>query len=95
METKHTPGPWKVEQYSGHPHYEIYNTEPQRVASLQDHLPQSENNAYLIAAAPEMLSALKFAEDLLCGRLVGVDPGNKIVLPAIQAALAKAEGVTP
>ncbi len=44
-----------------------------------------------IAAVPELLAACKLAEDLICGRLSGVDPENLIVLPALRAAVSKAE----
>ena len=66
---KHTAGPWKVEHYNAHPHIEIYgraeqgSESPQRVAFLQDHLPENEANARLIAAAPELLACCKWLLD--------------------------------
>jgi hypothetical protein len=48
--------------------------------------------AHMIASAPELIAACKLADDLICGRLSGTDPENTIVLPALRAAIAKAEG---
>ena len=57
----HTPGPWTIEKYTGHPHIEIWtnNNRPQRIAYMQDHLPEVEADAQLIASAPELLAALE------------------------------------
>jgi hypothetical protein len=86
----HTKGPWKAEHYTDHPHIQIYgklsaeSTIPQRIAYLQDHLPENKANAALIASAPELLSCLKSALDR-------GDIGNPWIIAA-RAAVAKAEG---
>ena len=52
---EHAKGPWSVEKYEMHPHYEIYARGMQRVAFCEDHLSESEGNARLISAAPDLL----------------------------------------
>ena len=42
-------------------------------------------------AKQEILVALELAEALMCGRLEGEDVENRIVLPAIRAAIAEAK----
>ena len=89
---KHTPGPWHVdESYS----------ESGVLTSLGIHsshgaVPATFENAYLMAAAPEMLIALKRATDALQELAVN-NPGviNAMIYNAIidaKAAIAKAEG---
>lgn len=60
--SKHTPGPWKVETYHG-PMFKIIRDRN------KDELPQysTDADARLIAAAPEMLEAIKNEIDSLCG----------------------------
>ena len=85
-EAKHTPGPWSSE--SGHIHAgegcEFY-------CYFTRHSPVGRANARLIAAAPELLAALKAAEYALSEQdhllSIGID-----ALQAVRAAIAKAEG---
>lgn len=92
---KHTAGPWKAEHYTGHPHIEIYaDNPPQRVAYLQDHLPENEANAALIAAAPELLEACRAVDTFFVFFDSWIPPGKgsgaKEALQMIRAAIAKA-----
>ena len=91
--SEHTPGPWKSEDrfiFAGS-EFKLYVIDEA----------ESEANARLIAAAPDLLEALQCALDHLeyCGygdswerecALTGEDPLDK----KIEAAIAKATGVT-
>jgi len=67
METKHTPGPWKAEFYEATniraPHgglvAQAHHLMGRFGALGRVPAPEVEANAHLIAAAPEMLAALK------------------------------------
>ena len=66
MSTKHTQGPWEAKFRPFSPSYEIGVRAPNGsldlIASLKDSVPQGnerEANARLIAAAPQLLEALK------------------------------------
>ena len=96
--TKHTPGPWDVDEGD----FGIYQIETSdQIAEVFSHHPpeELEANARLIAAAPELLGALTAlldeAEDVfVCmADATGIDRHN---LPppylAARAAIAKAEG---
>ena len=79
---KHTPGPWRVEMNGNY--MRLYMPEP----GLKGDVARGyvgEANARLIAAAPELLAALRLvlAHD---GVLTGAD------WTAIRAAIARAEG---
>lgn len=61
---KHTPGPWKATETGG-----IFSPEPHssHVASVNQYPngAESDANARLIAAAPELLAALKSCADFM------------------------------
>jgi len=82
----HTPGPWKKSNISPH----IYGPQNEYLAICEDPL-----NSRLIAAAPELLEALKDAEFLLrkAGLMAGPmrDSFNRSASDA-RGAIAKAEG---
>jgi hypothetical protein len=104
MKAKHTPGPWILKEYDGD--YEICaegNTQHDghgwNIATVHGSISNdgdSRSNAKLIAAAPDLLSALEHA-------LAALDDAMKnhthwIYADAQQEALqaiAKAEGRTP
>lgn len=114
-EAKHTPGPWKARGYSstdgsiwidcdafsksgktalGGTLAAAYGT-----GTGSDDSAVQKANAWLIAAAPELLAALREADDVLEDLRVPSDAGpNRFeqVIPAalakIRAAIAKAEG---
>ena len=87
MSNTHTPGPWAAQinaedAGSTHRHWIIADNAP------GSHLPAlaaNEADAALIAAAPDMLSALK-------GLVSMTDPADSPELAAAYAAIAKAEG---
>ena len=84
----HTPGPWhkrNVTEIWGGPDKHIASTKNRSMDNgLISH--EIDANARLIAAAPEMLEALKAA------RVVVEADGARATLSIIDAAIAKAEG---
>lgn len=100
MKTKHTLGPWKVENHIQHSgpftaaRLEIWS--PNRhIGTIHEHvddLSEDECNAALIAAAPEMLAALKAASQLL-GEISSKNGMSFFSVGGmIDDAIAKAEG---
>jgi hypothetical protein len=106
METKHTPRPWEVVKYAGNVtmierHERTgYGYRQTNIASV---LPVSEAldaNARLIAAAPDMLGALRAIDARVNGiwdapELLAVGPlgsAPEDVLRIAKAAIAKATG---
>lgn len=92
--TKHTPGPWHVSD--PRPYASTHCVDVIGGLSLVAQcVPQSERNtekanARLIAAAPDLLAALK---GLLGDRtLAGMDKMEQEEIDAALAAIAKAEG---
>jgi hypothetical protein len=96
MTTKHTPGPWVARQ-SAHGPIDIFDSQERDVVTVYGGGVPSEHkqaNARLIAAAPELLDALKAMDAAICegfetqaGRMAG-----RKALIAARAAIAKAEG---
>lgn len=83
-QTAHTPGPWA---YDGPPENIIVWSGPEsRVCFMTSDGPAAAN-ACLIAAAPELLEALKYARRFLRGLDHDVE--------YVDAAIAKAEGRQP
>ncbi len=94
--SKHTPGPWQAN--GSH----IYTADPERALLAQVINPGSKasdyplvENARLIAAAPELLEALKAIE--LALKLPTVTPAqvlheSGVIRQGIRAAIARAEG---
>lgn len=81
-ENKITPGPWSVTKI-GHRQYEVnYGDDGECVADLVN----SEANANLIRAAPELLEAV---QDLLDMAII---PHEGPVFEQARAAIAKANG---
>ncbi len=83
----HTPGPWEVNS-------ELVvldkNNNEVCVPAISAQLLECKDNARLIAAAPDMLTALKMAQDYLGGW--PSDPHQRNAREAVRAAIAKAEG---
>lgn len=106
---KHTPGPWKAWQpkpgdnSSRGPdfHWEVATDSPDRRQCVVQCV-YSEANARLIAASPDMIDALRFAEQFITAlsrrdldsELAGNETNDaaREVLFQVQAAIAKAEG---
>lgn len=87
--SKHTPGPWEHEVHELSEGFSaiVYGSNGQRIGT--DHL--SEANARLIAAAPDLLAALRDMvgqHDLNPERLLSA----MHLWDAARAAIAKAEG---
>ena len=92
METKHTPGPWTVRDHGGY--IEVETPDEPTVAHFgslsfdgADH-DWALANARLIAAAPELLAALKAMAD----RAEWYGDEDADSLCGARAAIAKAEG---
>jgi hypothetical protein len=100
--TEHSPGPWNSSCYGDGSF--IVRGHYGRIVCTRDRVPfprreESEANARLIAAAPELLEALQKAREYVAkvnGSIVGaIGHDNTIVKPdldLIDAAIAKAEG---
>ena len=92
---KHTPGPWRVVSGLDWPNGPEERTtvvvallgEPCHVAVLNSMSDNPEADARLIAAAPDLLAALKVAVDLAERHY----PDDKRLAPC-YAAIARAEG---
>lgn len=87
--TKHTSGPWQLEGFniriSDKSYYLLNNQASLSAGELRA-------NSNLIAAAPELLEALKMASDFLnYGEAMH---SSKLVYDIIEVAIAKAEGNT-
>jgi len=98
MDAKYTPGPWTwAEDYRG-----LYGLEPNNPVLeyyayeglwFDGSTPNQEANARLIAAAPDLLEALR---DMVAVATADnwdrMSTGRQIVLESARAAIAKAEG---
>jgi hypothetical protein len=89
--SKHTPGPWRVKIYKPYRSEAIIVNDDGEIASVDlACMPGAEEDAHLIAAAPDMLEALEAAigdqEDFEDGRL----SGNTVA--TIRTAIKKARG---
>lgn len=94
-ESKHTPGPW--ESFGG-PDFCITDSNGASVAQLwnkyEDYFKpyeESEANARLIAAAPEMLEVLEYIKDW-CSKGVWLTWGDTFFTKKIESAIQKARG---
>ena len=100
--SKSTPGPWRVRRASDGRPYQIETDEPVPVAItswggiLRRASSEGEANARLIAAAPDMLEALRALLALpgmgYTRRIRGQNEKFCDVFDAAHAAIAKAEG---
>ena len=91
MNTKHTPGPWRVaaSKFREACRQKVcVVTDTVTVADCGIFLEERWDNAHLIAAAPELLEACKLALSALSKE--GNEPG--LVADTIREAIAKAEG---
>jgi hypothetical protein len=83
---KSTPGPWRVEAFSRSKHFRIHPSEGATPSGSLADVYSSEANARLIAAAPDLLEAVRHA--VMEWRLHGQLTDSCRVL---EAALAKAQ----
>lgn len=86
--SKHTPGPWEYKRTSG---FDFGSTE-YWIPGICSHV-RKEADACLIAAAPDLLDALKISLDAFedLSKTHGISYITEIV--DARAALAKAEGL--
>lgn len=100
-EVKNTPGPWRTHISEGRGHLCVISDDAWICGEI--HRPgggmpraEAEANASLIAAAPDMLAALKQAETALDYVYRGSDDLRiEQDLSAVRAAIAKAEKRSP
>ena len=86
MQTYHTPGPWKTVMAYG---YKIKAADGIIVAALPTHCPltwESPANAYLVAAAPDLLAACSLVLDELDSQLELDDHTKQMLSNAITKA---------
>jgi hypothetical protein len=86
MEGKRTPGPWRVAR--GRAVYSVEDGEGFAVAQMWSDPAIQEANARLIAAAPDMLEALREVADLEPGHFATASAAKGIA----RAAIARATG---
>ena len=97
----HTPGPWAVrDHWCDDDAFEVYPTKDGRMPTVGQwsaivevgdgtYEDEAEANAYLIAAAPDMLKALEYIE----GMALANEPRDlKTIAQTARAAIAKATG---
>lgn len=90
--TQHTPGPWTANTQTTRVQV---NSRHVTVANVMGIDAKAQADAYLMAAAPELLDALRDLTNQFLERGVFMDPHHpdRIALAAAEAAIAKAEGV--
>ena len=96
--SKHTPGPWVAQRHGaivGGPEFEFTNGKARKQIAMACAVPEGvegdqQANALLIAAAPELLEALLYANAAL--ELEGYS-SDRPYRSKILAAIAKAEGM--
>lgn len=98
MSLNRTPGPWKA--LGARVISDYRPTERYNIADCDNHKPYvtddiGEANARLIAAAPELLAALKNIDNAHCGKplMCGHDYDCTCVMEMARNAIKKAEGV--
>ena len=108
-QVQHTPAPWglNIHKDGGNWTYKIVQKEPElpgaphghQIAELNKHLRQVEENANLIAAAPELLAALEDTLDMAERYYASLEDDSpeqdaymtQVIEPA-RAAINKAKG---
>jgi hypothetical protein len=93
---KHTPGPWSLDELDSAGSIAIYQLNaPTRSALAELEIPdvESEANARLIAAAPELLDALENLLALVEGECPSLLEDDHHYTQ-VKAAIAKAKGVS-
>ncbi len=96
--TNHTPGPWAVEPRKDGRGYWIDSLSDGTICQVM-HDEKAYADARLIAAAPELLEALRMllnvtpAEPPAAGKLIGAERRHYDAIMAAKAAIRKAEGI--
>jgi hypothetical protein len=100
-EMSHTPGPWEFvkdlwnsEEHSEDSPGSIWDIEDQMFIATIEYLDEVEDNARLIAAAPDLLDALKHIEEYWNRDQNETAMADALwhIIETAQAAIAKAEG---
>ena len=89
MKTEHTPGPWRI----GALVHEVHAADGSLVAELAsrgEKYRETRHNARLIAAAPDLLEALRWIASCECED----DGDNDYIYSKAREAIAKATGET-
>lgn len=115
-EAKHTPGPWRVDGHAGRleivgrPNWKCrrFGVEGEWSVAVVDDLSEgqdgaefeTEANAHLISAAPEMLEALEqfmeeYVELVNSGDAGFWNPEDEDKVKVARAAISKAKGINP
>lgn len=93
MRAKHTPGPW-TNQFAEEGHLAVLTADGQTLVALIDHRDDEQEevaNGMLVAAAPDLLEALKAMHKAFNAKLpIPSNLGDKLEAMCV-AALAKAE----
>jgi hypothetical protein len=103
MDTKHTPGPWTVQELITHANYPkwtsysihdgITNVHIATVGHMDRYFEeQTGDHARIIAAAPDMLEALKRIADGQWDHTIAETSGTLAMREIARAAIAKATG---
>lgn len=94
MNTKHTPGPWNSTRASAGGHNiitsEVAPLDVCVVSKAGKSAAEIDANCALIAAAPELLAAVRSAHHMLTRDYI--DPAKLVVIEKCSAAFAKATG---
>ena len=90
MTAKHTPGPWCLSPAGTHVRRTRHGFNICTVNDLLDE--EAEGNARIIAAAPELLEALRWCVNEIDMRCEAAIPSVRQALTAARSAIAKAEG---
>lgn len=87
----HTPGPWEKEPEAGRGAWIKGANDEWAALACGDTDESARANAHLIAAAPDLLEALRVLLAYLPADEDAVDPQQHAALRAARAAIAKAE----
>lgn len=96
--SRHTPGPWRISSLDsrtigperGLTAHGTTVTQLQAVARITERGAESEANARLIAAAPDLFDVLKAV--MVLNDTIDLLAGNETIAAAARSAIAKAEG---
>ncbi len=94
IEAEHTPGPWYAEERDPSEWYVTTGQDGRDIAILET-ISNGKANARLIAAAPELLEALKVAREWIGSDAPAYQNGAWVLKDAqkqVEKAIAKAEG---
>jgi hypothetical protein len=91
MIAKHTPGPWSIYSITFKGYHQIAGAQGGRVCQVLPFEDEYKANARLIAAAPDLLEALKN----MCEGFSTLKDSDFPALAKARAAIAKATGEAP